>query len=139
MTRYAISGYLGSIMTFGPFVIIPFIAYFNNNWWFLFGILFFLIGQAIASDKLKYIFLAFIVVSFWILQSYNLLNKTMNFFFLSFFCGYFLYFLYRRIGFGDKTSRALIAAGGNRDAQEEIDKEVEIAMEKRWAERKKEE
>jgi predicted membrane protein len=138
MTRYTISGFIGLIMSYAPFVVVPIIAYQFHNWWFLFGIIFSLLGTAIGSKKIKFIILALASIVFFALQNYDLMNMTFNFYFLCFFFGILCMILYSKIGFSDKTSRALIAASGNKEAREEIEKEIESGMEKWRAEKAKE-
>ena len=132
MTRYALSGYLGSFMTFGPFIIVPILAYLNSNWWFLFGILFCIIGTAMASEKYKFVVLLIVGAIFFILQKNDFLNNTLIFLYLCFLFNFSLYLIYRLIGFSDKKTRALIAASGNRDAMEEIRKEADIEIKKKF-------
>ena len=124
-------------MSYAPFLVVPIIAYKFHNWWFLFGIIFSLFGTAMGSNKNKFIILALVSIAFIALHNYDLISMSFNFYFLCFFFGILCMLLYTKIGFSDKESRALIAASGNKEASDEIEKEIEGGIEKWRSEKAK--
>ncbi|MEP6467569.1 MAG: hypothetical protein ABJB05_14765 [Parafilimonas sp.] len=120
MLRYNISGWLAIVMYYAPIIAVPILAYKLDNWWLLFCILISLIATVIASRKYKFIVLA--IISILCLIFYQR-NQTISFYFLSFAFGFFCMILYRIIGLGDKTSRALISIQ-NPDVRKELENEI---------------
>ena len=135
MLRYTVSGWIALIMYYAPFIAVPILAYRFNNWWFLFGIIISFIGTVMASNKYKFIILAVVAITFLSLNYYTKISQTISFYFLSFMFGFVLMILYRLIGFGDRTSRALIAASGNKQAREEIEKDIEERLKNQGVEK----
>jgi hypothetical protein len=124
--RYTISGWLMILTHLSAFVIIPILAYTFHNWWFLFGIPFVYIGLGLGWKKpvIKIIIIAIVGV---ILSVYGLFNQLISFYFLCFLVGFVVINLYRIIGLGDKTSKALIATT-NPNVRQEISEEIEKGM-----------
>lgn len=127
--RYSISGYIGIIMNFiVPLIVVPILCYCFTNWLLLFGSIFVYIGEMIGSNrKAKYIIIVPVIIGcvyYWNNNGFNFRKET-TFYLICFLFGFLCYQLYRTIGFGDKLTRAMIAAQGNKDADEEIKVEIE--------------
>lgn len=124
--RYTISGWLMIFTHLCAFIVIPMLAYKFNNWLFLFGIAFVYIGIA-TGWKRRLIKIILILVVGALLSVYDLFNQLIYCYFLCFVVGFIVINLYRIIGLGDKTSRALIATTNPRVMQE-ISNEIEKGM-----------
>ena len=130
--RFIISGYLSLFIQFGPLIGVPVLAYYFDNWWMLFGIAFVYAGIGIGYTKIKYILfisLSIVFFSYWYLNGSSF-NQLISFYFSCFLFGFIGITLYILIGFGDKNSRTMIAALGNKHARAEIDEEIEAGMNK---------
>ena len=130
--RYIIATIISISLQWGTLIGVSIFAYLFGNWWILFGILFVFIGGVLSNTKMKYPVLILVLVAY-----FSYLNKEnfddrrlIDFFFLCFMYGFILNIFYKIIGFGDKLSRAMIAAAGNSAARAEIEKEVEKGMQK---------
>ena len=138
--RYSISGYIGILMNYVvPLIVIPILCYRFNNWLLLFGSIFVYIGEMISSNKkVNYIIFAPAVIwsaYYWANNGFDI-HKETTFLIICFLFGFLCYQLYRIIGFGDKLSRAMIAAQGNKDADAEIREEIDKGFEKWKSENK---
>jgi hypothetical protein len=124
--RYTISGWLMILTHLSAFIVIPILAYKFNNWWFLFGIAFLYIGIALGWKRggIKIIIIAIVGV---LLSIYHLFIQPISCYFLCLVVGFIVINLYRVIGLGDKTSRALIATT-NPNVRQEISDEIEKGM-----------
>jgi len=111
-----------------PIVVVPFICYYFDNWLLLFGSVFIWLGKAVSSHKkTKYVFFLPVAIGggiFWVSHGFDI-HTELTFYIICFLFGFLCYQLYRTIGFGDRLSRGIIVAQGNRDAGEEISEEVE--------------
>lgn len=128
--RFTISGYIIFIAKAAPLIVIPILTYKLSNWWLLFGILFAYAAISVTYLRAKYLVFSLLLIAFIIycyLNGFNI-RQPVSFFFLCFSVNFILLIIYRIIGFGDKASRAMIAAMGNRLANAEIDKDVEKGM-----------
>jgi hypothetical protein len=136
--RFTISGYIIFIAKAAPLIVIPILVYKFSNWWLLFGILFAYAAISVTYLRTKYLVFSLLLIAFIIycyLNGFNI-QQPVSFFFLCFSTNFILLVVYRMIGFGDKTSRAMIAAMGNRLANEEIEKEIDKGMAMWRAEKK---
>lgn len=130
--RYAISAYIGMLLQYAPLIAVPILCYQYDNWWLLFGILFVYAGVSVGFTKIKYLIFVLLTVAgiiFWSLNGFNF-HELITFYLICFLYGFVGQTIYRIVGFGDKKSRAMIAASGNKLAREEIEKEVSEGMEK---------
>ena len=135
--RFIISGYVSLLMQFGPLIGVPIFAYYFSNWWMLFGIAFAYAGISVGYTKIKYLILILLLIAcfaYWNSNGFDF-HQLITFDFFCFLFGFTGYTLYKLIGFGDNTSRAMITALGNRNARKEIEKEIEAGMEKWRAEK----
>lgn len=132
--RYNISGWLIILIHLCSFIGIPILAYRFNNWSFLFGIAFVYIGFSFGWKNKSFKIILFAVVGIF-LAIYNFFDLLVAFYFICFSFGFIGIRLYRIIGLGDKTSRALISLN-NPDVKQEITKEIEEEFEKSMKEKK---
>jgi hypothetical protein len=131
--RYSISGYIGVLMNLvAPLIIIPILCYRFGNWLLLFGSFFVYIGEKVSSNrKAKYVIFVLVIVGciyYWISNGFDF-RKGPTFYLICFLFGFLCYQLYRAIGFGDELTRAMIAAQGNKNADEEITEEIKKGLE----------
>src|SRR5260221_10240512 len=123
--RFVVSGWISLLMQFGPLIGVSILAYHFSNWWMLFGIAFAYAGISVGYTKVKYVIFILLLIAcfvYWNSNGFNF-HQLITFYFFCFLFGFIGYTLYRLIGFGDKSSRAMIATLGNRNAREEIEKE----------------
>lgn len=135
--RYIIATIISISLQWGTLIGVSIFAYLFGNWWILFGILFVFIGGLLSNIKMKYPVLILVLVAYFTYvnkESFDA-RRLIDFFFLCFMYGFILNIFYKIIGFGDKLSRAMIAAAGNSGARAEIEKEVEEGMQKWKAEK----
>jgi len=130
--RYIIATIISISLQWGTLIGVSIFAYFFGNWWILFGILFVFIGGVLSNTKMKYPVLILVLVAYVTYVSTKNFDahRLIDFFFLCFMFGFILNIFYKIIGFGDRLSRAMIAAAGNSGARAEIEKEVEKEMKK---------
>ena len=126
--RYNASAWLVLIIHLFAFVGVPIFAYRFNNWWFLFGIAFVYIGFSLGWKRSTFKILIFAALGIFLAIN-NFFSQQIAFFFLCFSFGFVGIRLYRVIGLGDKTSRALISLV-NQDVKQEISTEIEEALKK---------
>jgi hypothetical protein len=125
--RYTVSGWLIMVIHLCAFIGVPILAYRFNNWWFLFGIVFVYIGFSFGWKRYTLIIIIFAALGVS-LAVFNFFNQQLvAFYFICFSFGFIGIRLYRIIGLGDKTSRALISTV-NSDVRQEISDEIEKGM-----------
>jgi len=91
-----------------------------------------------SSKKVNYIIFVLAIIGaayYWTNNGFDI-HKEQTFLIICFLFGFLCYQLYRFIGFGDKLSRAMIAAQGNEDANADIQQESDKGFEK-WKSEKK--
>ncbi|MEI7508148.1 MAG: tetratricopeptide repeat protein [Flavobacterium sp.] len=84
---------------FAPLIIVPIVAYYQENWWLLFGIIFSYVASYSISRKSK-IFQLFtpIIVAYWIINGFNF-NQNLTFFYFASTWGYVFFVIADRLQF----------------------------------------
>lgn len=76
---------------FAPLLIVSYFAYYNKNWFLLFGILFCYLGSFLAASKSKIIYLVTLFcIGFWFKTGFDF-YQYVTFFFFCLLWGYIIY------------------------------------------------